>query len=134
MLITVAALLNPLEHISLSKPSLKTFLAVPLFLLASKVQHDCHVYLSSLEKYTLPDHLLFRRVLCPHYTSECMIYLALAIVAAPRGRLLNTTISTALLFTSTNLAITAESTRVWYSGKFGGNKIKERWRMVPFFY
>ena len=134
MLIIVAALLNPLEHMSLSRPSLKTFLAVPLFLLASKIQHDCHEYLSSLEKYTLPEHPFFRQVLCPHYTSECMIYLALAILAAPRGQLLNTTLSTTLLFTATNLAITAESTRLWYSGKFGADKIKKRWRMVPVLY
>jgi 3-oxo-5-alpha-steroid 4-dehydrogenase 3 len=63
-----------------------------------------------------------------------MIYLALAIVAAPRGQLLNTTISAALLFTATNLAITAESTRLWYSEKFGADKIKKRWRMMPFLY
>lgn len=134
MLITVAALLNPLEHISLSRPSLKTSFSIPLFLLASRIQHDCHKYLSSLEKYTLPEHPFFWRVLCPHYTSECMIYLALAIVASPRGQLLNTTISTALLFTASNLAITAELTRLWYSEKFGADKIKKRWRMVPFLY
>ena len=134
MLIRVAALLNPFEHVSLSKPSWKTFLSVSLFLLASAIQHDCHAYLSSLTKYTLPEHTLFRRVLCPHYTSECMIYLALAMIAAPRGQFLNKTLSTTLLFTATNLAITAQSTRLWYSEKFGVDKIRNRWRMVPFLY
>ena len=134
MLMILAALLNHFEHISPSRPSLKTLIAVPLFLFASRVQHDCHVYLSNLKKYTLPEHPLFRLILCPHYTSECVIYLSLAILAAPEGQLLNTTMLTTLLFTATNLAITAESTRRWYSDKFGADMIKDRWRMIPFLY
>ena len=137
MLIIAATLLDDrlsLKDISISKPSLKSFFAVPLILLASRTQHDCHKYLSGLKKYTLPENPLFRRVLCPHYTSECVIYLALAILAAPSGHLLNKTISTAFLFTAVNLAITAESTRLWYSQKFGADMIEERWRMVPFLY
>jgi 3-oxo-5-alpha-steroid 4-dehydrogenase 3 len=137
MLIRVATLLKDRlspKEVSISMPSLKAFIAVPLFLLASGIQRNCHEYLSRLKKYALPEHPLFLWVICPHYTSECVIYLALAIVAAPSGHLLNKTISAVLLFTAVNLAITAESTRVWYSQKFGADKIKERWRMVPFLY
>src|SRR5450432_2771609 len=128
-LIAPAALLlspSPLESITFSKPSLKTCAALPLFLLASGIQHKCHVYLAGLNKYTLPEHPLFQRVLCPHYTSECAIYIALAIVAAPQGQILNMIVSGSLLFTATNLAITAESTRVWYAQKFGPEKIETR--------
>lgn len=130
----LAALLHPgisEDSIVLSVPSLKTFIAAPLFLIASGIQHDCHVYLSTLKKYTLPKHQLFQLVLCPHYTAECAIYLALAIVAAPTGMPLNRTLGAALAFTAVNLSITAESTREWYEGKFGKEKVKGRARMVP---
>jgi 3-oxo-5-alpha-steroid 4-dehydrogenase 3 / polyprenol reductase len=116
------------------KPSLKTFIAVPIFVLASGIQHDCHVYLAGLKKYTLPDHHLFQSIVCPHYTSECLIYLAIAIVAAPRGQLLNTTVLSAIGFVFSNLAVTADSTRKWYEEKFGAQKLEGRWRMVPYIY
>jgi 3-oxo-5-alpha-steroid 4-dehydrogenase 3 / polyprenol reductase len=65
---------------------------------------------------------------------ECAIYLALAIVAAPQGQVLNKTISTILLFTFANLAVTSNSTRAWYAQKFGEEKIKQRSRMIPYIY
>jgi 3-oxo-5-alpha-steroid 4-dehydrogenase 3 / polyprenol reductase len=113
---------------------LKTLLAVLLFFLASGVQHDCHKYLASLKKYSLPENRTFQWVLCPHYTCDCIIYLSLAIVAAPDAQVLNKTISTVLLFTIVNLGITAESSRKWYAEKFGAERIAGRWRMVPFVY
>lgn len=137
MLIITAALLasnHPLEQITMSKPSAKTTIAVPLFLIASVAQYDSHAYLAKLKKYTLPEHRLFRWILCPHYTSECAIYLALAVVAAPAGQMLNKTILTVLIFTVVTLAITSESTRSWYAQKFGEEKIKQRSRMLPFLY
>jgi 3-oxo-5-alpha-steroid 4-dehydrogenase 3 / polyprenol reductase len=118
----------------LYKPSTKTFLAIPLFFIASGLQHDSHVYLASLKKYTLPERRLFRWILCPHYTCECAIYLALTILTAPQGQVLNKTVSTALIFTVANLAITANSTRAWYAQKFGEEKIKQRSRMIPYIY
>lgn len=136
-LIVVATLLSSrrtLEQITISKPSARTILAVLLFLIASGIQHDSHVYLASLKKYTLPERHLFQWIICPHYTSECAIYLALSIVAAPRGQMLNRTISTVLMFTIVNLAITSESTRAWYVQKFGVEKIKQRSRMLPLLY
>ena len=110
---------------------MKTFIAVPIFILASGVQHDCHEYLASLKKYTLPQHPMFRMVVCPHYTSECVIYIAIAIVAAPKGQLVNKTILAGLGFVVSNLAVTADSTRKFYLEKFGVDKLKGRWRMVP---
>lgn len=115
-----------------SEPSLKTKIAVPIFLLGTGFQHDCHVHLASLKKYTLPQHPLFEKVICPHYTSECLIYIALAIIAAPNGHVLNKTIVTGLIFVVANLAGTADSTRKWYVQKFGAEQLKGRWRMVPY--
>src|SRR6187402_1645134 len=92
--------------LEISKPSMKTFVAVPIFILASGIQHDCHEHLASLKKYTLPQHYWFQSVVCPHYTSECLIYLAIAIVAAPPGQLLNKTVLAGLGFVASNLAVT----------------------------
>lgn len=113
---------------------MKTFVAVPIFLVASGIQHDCHVYLASLKKYTFPDHQLFRVVVCPHYTCEILIYLAIAIVAAPKGQVLNSTVLSGVGFVVSNLGVTADSTRKWYAEKFGAEKVAGRWRMVPFIY
>ncbi|KAM3070249.1 3-oxo-5-alpha-steroid 4-dehydrogenase [Clarireedia jacksonii] len=125
---------NPLSAVEFSKPSLKTFIAVPLFVLASGVQHDCHEHLAMLKKYTLPWHPHFQRIVCPHYTSECLIYIAIAVAAAPEGHLFNRTMLAGFCFVASNLAVTADSTRKWYVEKFGAEQLKGRWRMLPFIY
>ncbi|TGO40788.1 hypothetical protein BHYA_0031g00100 [Botrytis hyacinthi] len=125
---------NPLGSIDISKPSLKTCVAVPLFVIASVCQHDCHKHLASLKKYTLPSNLFFRHIVCPHYTSECLLYIAIAIAAAPQGQFLNRTILTGLCFVISNLGVTADSTRKWYAAKFGVDSVKGRWRMIPYLY
>ncbi|KAG0652144.1 Ankyrin repeat domain-containing 11 [Hyphodiscus hymeniophilus] len=114
-----------------SRPSLRTAIAVPLFLLASGVQHECHKHLASLKKYTLPDNPYFQSVVCPHYTSEILVYVAFAIAAAPKGQVANRTVLAGLGFVVSNLGVTADSTRKWYVEKFGEEKVKRRWRMVP---
>jgi 3-oxo-5-alpha-steroid 4-dehydrogenase 3 len=113
---------------------MKTFIAVPIFMLASGIQHNCHEYLASLKKYTLPENQLFQLMICPHYTSECLVYVAIAIVSAPKGQLFNKTVLAGLGFVISNLAVTADSTRKWYVEKFGAEKLKGRWRMVPYVY
>jgi 3-oxo-5-alpha-steroid 4-dehydrogenase 3 len=120
--------------LEISRPSLKTVIAVPLFLLASGVQHECHKHLASLEKYTLPTNRFFQSVVCPHYTSECLIYVAIAIAAAPKGQMMNRTVLAGLGFVVSNLAVTADSTRKWYVEKFGEEQLKGRWRMIPYLY
>jgi 3-oxo-5-alpha-steroid 4-dehydrogenase 3 len=117
-----------------STPSLKTAIAIPLFVLASAVQHECHKHLASLKKYTLPDTGFFQYVVCPHYTSECIIYATIAIAAAPTGRVMNRTVLAGLGFVISNLAVTADSTRKWYVEKFGEEELRGRWRMVPCVY
>ncbi|RAL09985.1 putative 3-oxo-5-alpha-steroid 4-dehydrogenase [Aspergillus homomorphus CBS 101889] len=115
-------------------PSLRTFVFLPVFLIASGLQHDGHHYLFSLEKYTLPTHPLFHRVVCPHYTAECVIYLSLAFMAAPRGELINKTILAALAFVTINLGLTTANTRRWYTQKFGEDSMKGKWNMIPGIY
>ena len=119
---------------TLSAPSVRTLLCIPIFLVASGIQHDCHVYLASLPKYTLPTTPIFNSVVCPHYTAECFIYMSLAIIAAPQGTLFNRTLLCALAFVATNLSVTASATKKWYAQKFGREKVEERWRILPGIY
>ncbi|CAK43231.1 uncharacterized protein An18g04290 [Aspergillus niger] len=115
-------------------PSLRTFVCIPLFLIASGIQHDCHHYLFSLKKYTLPTHPIFRRIVCPHYTAECVIYLSLALLGAPKGEVVNKSLLSALVFVVINLGVTAANTRHWYMRKFGEESVRERSNMIPWVY
>ena len=115
-------------------PTLRGSIGIPVFILASGLQYDCHHYLSALQKYTVPEHPAFEKVICPHYFAECVIYLSLAIVAAPSGSLLNWTIACALCFVVVNLGVTADGTRDWYLRRFGHDAVSRRWRMIPLLY
>jgi len=110
----------------------KAAVGVPAFLAAWAAQYRCHAYLAALRKYSLPDSGMFRRIVCPHYTCECILYLSLAVIAAPRGHLCNRTLLCAAGFVAINLGVTANGTKRWYIGKFGPEKVAKRWRMVPF--
>ncbi|KAL2074684.1 hypothetical protein VTL71DRAFT_8463 [Oculimacula yallundae] len=125
---------NGLSSLEFRPPSIRTCIAASIFFLASSIQHQCHKHLASLEKYTLPHHYWFRRVVCPHYTSECAIYLAIAFIAAPPGQVFNKTVFMGLGFVASNLGVTADATRKWYVRKFGAEKLDNRWRMIPYLY
>ncbi len=114
--------------------SIKSIIGVPLFITGSIAQNYCHVYLASLKKYSVPQGKMFTSIISPHYTSECVIYLGIAIVAAPIGQILNKSIAVALFFEVINLGITAESTREWYGQRFGPESVQGRWRMFPYVY
>ena len=120
--------------ITLPALSLKAIIGIPIFILASGVQHDCHAYLASLPKYTLPIHPNFQSFICPHYTVECLIYLSLAFIAAPRGAWINRTMFTVFVFVSANLTVTAATGKAWYERKFGKAAVAHRWIMVPGLY
>ena len=122
------------SNITRSAPSLKTIVGIPIFLLASGLQHDCHAYLASLPKYTLPVHPVFQALVCPHYFAECLIYLSLAIIGAPKGAVFNKTMLSALVFVGTNLGVTASISKQWYEKKFGTEAVAEKWRMVPWMF
>ncbi|KAJ5902733.1 hypothetical protein N7495_003261 [Penicillium taxi] len=115
-------------------PSLRTLIFVPLFLIASGLQHDCHHFLFSLKKYQIPDHPLFRGAVCPHYGAECVIYLSLAFIAAPPGQAANKTLLACVGFIAANLGATALTTKQWYIQKFGKDSVQGRWLMIPGIY
>ncbi|EXJ94982.1 hypothetical protein A1O1_00100 [Capronia coronata CBS 617.96] len=108
-----------------------------LFFYASYKQHRYHRYLAQLRKYTLPDVDAFHFIVAPHYTAECGIYLALAVLDAPRdhgqGRPVNWTLVCALIFVMVNLGITADGTQTWMMDKFPDRKedVRRRWKMIP---
>ncbi|KAL4922695.1 hypothetical protein BDW62DRAFT_207388 [Aspergillus aurantiobrunneus] len=114
-----------------SRFSGRTLLSLPIFIIASGIQHDCHHYLFSLKKYSLPTHPMFSRIVCPHYTAECMIYLSLALLGAPEGEIINKTLLSATGFVTINLGITASTTRHWYKQKFGETAVQGKWNMIP---
>ena len=119
------------EGLTVSAPSMRTMLCLPVFILGSGVQHDCHAYLASLPKYTLPVHPLFQSIICPHYTAECVIYASMAVIAAPAGAWVNRTLFCVLIFIVVNLGVTASSSKEWYAQKFGRDKVEGRWKLLP---
>jgi len=135
-----------LDDIAITGPSIRTFFCVLLFILASGFQHDCHSYLASLKpkgppsgqskpsEYKLPDHPAFHYLIAPHYFAECLIYVSLTIIAAPKGSWVNMTLGCALVFVLVNLGATADVTRVWYRQRFGEEGVRGKWRMIPWMY
>lgn len=87
-----------------------------------------------VKSYKQPTHPAFSALLCPHYTAEILIYVAVAVNAAPTGEWINWTLGCAVVFVGVNLAITAYGTREWWVKRFGEESVKGRWRMVPFVY
>ncbi|KAM3515578.1 hypothetical protein MY11210_000756 [Beauveria gryllotalpidicola] len=103
-----------------------------LYFWAWNKQHECHAHLARLKKYTLPSEGLFRFLVCPHYTCECLIYLAIAVAAAPTGRWVSGPVMCGLAFVVANLGATAVGTRKWHVQKFGADAVASRWTMIPF--
>ena len=144
-----------LNDLVLAAPTLRTIFAVLIFLLASGAQHDCHAYLAHLKNtkpksgtrdktdktngpaatrddgYKLPTHPAFQSLIAPHYFAECLIYLSLALVAAPERSWMNWTLASALVFVAVNLGVTAGVTKEWYERRFGKGAVRGKWRMVP---
>lgn len=105
-----------------------------LFIFAAGTQYRAHRHLASLPagpNYTLPTDLVFNRTVTPHYFAECLVYLALSLLAAPEGQMFNKTIASALVFELINLGITASETHSWYERQFGAERVKSRARMIP---
>jgi 3-oxo-5-alpha-steroid 4-dehydrogenase 3 / polyprenol reductase len=121
----------PLGDASVSAPSIRTLVFLPVFLVASGIQHDAHRYLGSLRKYALPSHPVFERIIAPHYTAEVAIYFSLMFLAAPRGHLVNGTLLTVLVFVVVGLGVNADISKKWYMQKFDHRLVEQRWRMIP---
>lgn len=65
---------------------------------------------------------------------ECLIYLSLAIVAAPQGHVFNKAIFCGLVFVAVNLGVTAQITKEWYAEKFGKDTVERKWVIFPLIY
>jgi 3-oxo-5-alpha-steroid 4-dehydrogenase 3 / polyprenol reductase len=115
-------------------PLIKISIATPPFLFAWATQFRCHAYLAGLKKYSVPDAGLFRHLVSPHYTCECLLYFSMAIAAAPEGRWCNRTMLCVLFFVIINLGLTAAGTREWYARKFGARSVSHKWNMIPFIF
>ncbi|KAK6509603.1 hypothetical protein TWF481_004338 [Arthrobotrys musiformis] len=126
----------PISHPSdlLKPPRINTLLAIPFFFLGSGLQHDAHVHLASLVKYSLPVHPLFSYTLSPHYLLECVIYGSFVVIGAPKGQWVNKSLLYVWIFVCLNLGFGANITRKWYEGKFGRKSVEDKWRMVPYVY
>jgi 3-oxo-5-alpha-steroid 4-dehydrogenase len=130
-------------------------IALPLllFLLSSAAQNLAHAHLFSLPKYTLPQHWLFLRVVCPHYTCECLIYVSLALLARPLVHMepsapepsfsffsssspipviFNGTLLCNVVFVVVNLGRVAAEAKEWSTRKFGRENMTRKWRMIPY--
>ncbi|CAK3883555.1 related to 3-oxo-5-alpha-steroid 4-dehydrogenase [Lecanosticta acicola] len=138
--------ITSVKDVMITGPSIKSFVGIMLFMLASGFQHDCHAYLASLKDikkaegndsksdYRLPDHPAFNISVTPHYFAECLIYLSLAIAAAPWGQWINWTMFCALTFVAVNLGVTAHGTKLWYEKRFGAAAVQGKARMIPLLY
>ncbi|KAI8269053.1 Polyprenol reductase 1 [Colletotrichum sp. SAR11_239] len=114
--------------------SFQSVIGVAMYLYGWTMQNWCHKHLASLKKYSLPERGLFRYLICPHYTCECLLYLGLAIAAAPKGQWINRTLLSAFWFIVANLGTTADGTKEWYAQKFGAEKVASKWKMIPFLF
>lgn len=119
------------DNVRFTASSWRVLIFLPIFLLASILQNRVHAYLASLRKYTLPSHWAFSKIICPHYTAECVVYLALTVLAAPQGYLVNGTMLCAVVFVIVNLGVTADISQTWFMEKFGKEKVQGKWRMLP---
>ncbi|KAK5990053.1 Polyprenol reductase 1-like protein [Cladobotryum mycophilum] len=110
----------------------RNLFGIAVFFFAWFKQSQFHRHLASLKKYTLPSDSWFQYIVCPHYTTECLLYLGLAFVAAPPGSLFNKSVLCGLAFVASNLGATAHGTKQWYASKFGTDQVAPRWKMIPF--
>lgn len=120
--------------------SKQVIFGILLFVYASYMQNVSHRILGDLRSgdstsadaskptYSLPVSGPFRKLDCPHYWFEVLIYSSLVFVAGG-----NRTLWYCLLWVVINLGTTAAETREWYQRTFG-DRYPKRWRMVPFFW
>lgn len=104
--------------------SLVSFLGAVLFSMGSIVQLQCHSYLATLPKYTLPTKYPFDILIAPHYTAEIVIYTGILLTNINLSTFAN------LLWLPIDLGVAAESQANWYARKFP-DKYREKYRILP---
>ncbi|KAK9469615.1 hypothetical protein V1512DRAFT_256663 [Lipomyces arxii] len=102
--------------------------AISIFIVASVIQHKAHRQLSSLKKYSPPPQtIIFRYVICPHYTADIVVYIACAMTCGW------TPINVAVIvWTTVNLGASSEQIRAFYVKKFGLRCVSGKFHMLPF--
>ncbi|KAK9314558.1 hypothetical protein V1522DRAFT_199892 [Lipomyces starkeyi] len=103
-------------------------IAIIMYLVAAFTQYTAHDQLSRLKKYSPPPPtMLFKHLVCPHYTAEVVIYLAVAwICGFTRANV------AVLVWTAVSLGTSAEQSRKFYVEKFGAKTVEGKWNLVPF--
>ncbi|KAK9369175.1 hypothetical protein V1509DRAFT_621358 [Lipomyces kononenkoae] len=103
-------------------------IAIIIYLLAAFAQYAAHGQLSKLKKYSPPPPtMLFKYLVCPHYSAEVVIYWAIAWISG----FTPATISV-VVWTAVNLAASAEQSRKFYIKKFGAHTVEGKWNLIPF--
>lgn len=135
----VPALLQDRPTLALSMSWYRAVPLVFLFLIASAAQFAVHRYLFLLPKprtarvpYTRPRHWAFAHCVTPHYFCEVVVYVCLALLAAPEGRWVNWTVGCGAMFVAVNLGVTAIGTKEFWARTWGEESVRGRARMVPF--
>ncbi|KAG5356719.1 hypothetical protein CKK34_6090 [Yarrowia sp. E02] len=126
---TGVAAVRDMEEWDFEYNSVGLVAALVVFFVASILQYQCHVHLSSLVKYSLPTFWPFKITVCPHYTCEVVIYLSYIGVALATGSSPNYGLLLAPLFTLTVLTTSAKNSKEWYKNKFPEYGVK--WLTVP---
>ncbi|KAI9279275.1 3-oxo-5-alpha-steroid 4-dehydrogenase-domain-containing protein [Sporodiniella umbellata] len=118
------------------KFSWTTLIAILIYLYASVHQYHCHCILASLRhksdsKYQVPKGDWFEWIASPHYFADILIYLSLCILYDFKNNIL----LCGLIWSITNLSITANQTHLWYIRQFPSHpELKNRWRIIPGIY
>ena len=56
--------------------------------------------------------------------AECLIYVSLAVIGAPKGEVINKTMGAAVGFVVVNLGVAAGSSLEWYRRKWGEESVR----------
>lgn len=108
---------------------------ITVFLLAAIDQHQNHIHLSQLIKYSTPSFRLFQYSSSAHYFDEILVYVLVFLISYQKysfGEKLSPTdfnFLVILLFVIGNLSVTAIATRDYYLSKFKDYQVK--WSIIP---
>lgn len=103
---------------------------IVVFGLAAIDQHQNHVHLSQLIKYSPPSFRMFKYSSSAHYFDEILVYLLIVLISfqkyswGDKLNLVDVNFLVILLFVIGNLSITAIATRDYYLSKFDGYSVK----------
>lgn len=110
---------------------------IAVFVLAAIDQHQNHIHLSQLIKYSPPSFRMFKYSASAHYLDEILVYLLIFLISfqkyswGDKLNLVDVNFLVIVLFVIGNLSITAIATRDYYLSKFEDYSVK--WSIIPGF-